>query len=67
MEIYLKVKKQRHASDIVIGIQTEKDMAINAILLDFNLDARQNQLALMCWREMYFMRYKSKQKVHIIE
>jgi hypothetical protein len=65
--IYLYVKKQRHKGDVAIGITTLKDEAINPILIPYDLDARFNQLALIAWRELYFMKYKTKQTVVLHE
>lgn len=67
MEIYLRIKKLRHSADLIIGVQTLKDIAVNNILADYELDARLNVLALMAWRELYYMFYKTKQQVTISE
>ena len=67
LEIFLKVKKQMHRTDAIIGVQTLKDMAVNALLEPYDLDARLNVLGLMAWRELYYMRFKSKQVVVISE
>ena len=67
MEIYLRIKKLRHSADLIIGVQTLKDEAVNLILEGYELDARLNVLALMAWRELYYMAYKTKQKVTINE
>lgn len=67
LEIYLKIKKQKNLQDMIIGVQTLKDEALNALLIPYDLDTRLNVLALRAWRELYFMRYKSKQKVVISE
>ena len=67
MVIYLYVKKQRNQADMIIGVQTLKDMAINPILIPYELDARLNVLALMAWRELYYMGYKTRQQVVLNE
>ena len=65
--IYLSVKKQMHTQDMIIGVQTLKDMAIAPIMAGYELDARGRTLALIAWRELYFMAYKRKQKVVKVE
>jgi hypothetical protein len=65
--IYLYVKKQRNQGDMIIGVQTLKDMDINPILTPYNLDARKNILALFAWRELYWMGFKAHQKVKLNE
>jgi hypothetical protein len=65
--IYLYLKRQRHKGDLIIGVQTLKDIAVNELLIPYDLDARLNQLALIAWRELYYMKYKTKQKVVLNE
>jgi hypothetical protein len=67
MVIYLYVKKQRHAADLMLGVQTEKDNAIVPMLIPYGLDMRKHTLALRAWRELYFMGYRTRQKVVLNE
>lgn len=63
IEIYLKIKRQKHRFDQIVWIMTHKDLAIQPILISYGLDARLNMLAMEAWRELYYMGYKTKQKL----
>ncbi|MCJ7805239.1 hypothetical protein MUP46_01165 [Patescibacteria group bacterium] len=66
-EIYLKLKKQKRAGIKAIGIQTLKDIAVQPIIIKYDLDARKNALALEAWRKLYYIYYQTRQKAILVE
>lgn len=61
LSIFLKVKKQNQRVGKPIFIKTEKDNALEIILNEYELDARQKTLAQQAFMELFYKGYHSQQ------